>query len=54
MEGLNALYTPLYQEKCLLRSKFSNVYHMYKIWIEYLISQGQFAKGSYVRNTEGK
>lgn len=55
MKGINALYTPLYQETHLLRNKFSNIYHMYKIWIEYLIiSQGQFEKGSYVKNTEGK
>lgn len=55
MKGVIALYTPLHQEKCLLCIKFLNIYHMHKIWIEYLmISQGQCEKGSYVRSTEGK
>lgn len=43
------------KKKAFSCNKFSNIYRMYEIWVEYLmIPQGQLEKGSYVRNTEGK
>lgn len=57
VQALNAVYTPLHtlKKKAFSCNKFSNIYRMYEIWVEYLmIPQGQLEKGSYVRNTEGK